>query len=141
KLGKKPFTREDLAKMLENVKQSPDGTYRVLASKILKGVPKGPFPYVGLRKDDPNDLIPHEHRRELRGLRVIASWINHWDMKEENGLDMYVEEHGRKFLRHYLIDFGSTMGAGQHPEEYFHGREYVFDSVSILKELFTLGLH
>jgi hypothetical protein len=62
-------------------------------------------------------------------------------MKEENSLDMYVEEHGRKFLRHYLIDFGSTMGAGQHPDEYFHGREYVFDSASILKELFTLGLH
>ena len=82
---------------------------------------------MGLRSDDPNDLIPHEHRRELRGLRVIASWINHWDLKEMNTLDMYVEEGGRKFLRHYLIDFGSSLGGGKSPLEYFHGREYAFD--------------
>jgi hypothetical protein len=139
--GKKhPFTHEDLAKMLKQVAKRPDGTYRVLASKLLSGKPKGPFPYEGLRSDDPNDLIPHEHRRELRGLRVIASWINHWDLKEMNTLDMYVEEGGRKFLRHYLIDFGSSMGGGKSPTEYFHGREYAFDKGNIFKELFTLGL-
>jgi len=139
--GKEQFTRDELRKMLEKVRQSPNGTYRVLASKLLKGVPKGPFAYVGLRGDDPNDLIPHEHRRELRGLRVIAAWINHWDLKEQNTLDMYVEDGGRKFLRHYLIDFGSTMGGGKNPLEYFHGREYAFDTKNILKELFSLGLY
>jgi hypothetical protein len=141
KLGKEPFTRDELKKMLEKVRQSPNGTYRVLASKILKGKAKGPFAYVGLRGDDPNDLIPHEHRRELRGLRVIASWINHWDLKEQNTLDMYVEEGGRKFLRHYLIDFGSSLGGGKNPLEYFHGREYAFDTKNILKELFSLGFY
>lgn len=140
KLGKEPFSRDDLAKMLQNVPRRSDGTYRVLASKFLKGVPKGAFAYVGLRGDDPNDLIPHEHRRELRGLRVIASWINHWDLKEMNTLDMYVEKGGRKFLRHYLIDFGSSLGGGKNPLEYFHGREYSFDTKNILKELFSLGL-
>jgi hypothetical protein len=141
KLGKEPFTRDALASMLKNVPQSANGTYRVLASKILKGVPKGPFPYVGLRSDDPNDLIPHEHRRELRGLRVIASWINHWDLKEMNTLDMYVNEGGQKFLRHFLIDFGSSLGGGKNPLEYFHGREYSFDTKNILKEIFSLGLY
>jgi len=62
-------------------------------------------------------------------------------MKEDNGLDTYVEENGRKFLRHYLIDFGSTLGAGKDPAEYFHGRAYLIDTKSILKELFTLGLY
>jgi hypothetical protein len=139
--GKKkhPFTREDLTTMLQSAARRSDGTYRVLASKILKGSPKGPFAYVGLRSDDPNDLIPHEHRRELRGLRVIASWINHWDLKEQNTLDMYVDQQGRKFLRHYLIDFGSSLGGGRSPTEYFHGREYVFDVPNMMKELFTLG--
>jgi hypothetical protein len=139
--SKHPVTREVLSKMLVNVARGADGRYRVLASRILDGKPKGPFPYVGLRADDPNDLIPHEHRRELRGLRVIASWINHWDMKEGNTLDMYVEEHGRKFLRHYLIDFGSSLGGGRSPLEYFHGREYAFDAGTMMKELFTLGLY
>jgi hypothetical protein len=137
---KRPFTPEDLTNMLRNAAKGPDGRYRVMASKMLGGVPKGPFAYVGLRGDDPNDLIPHEHRRELRGLRVIASWINHWDMKELNTLDMYVEEGGRKFLRHYLIDFGSSLGGGKTPTEYFHGREYAFDKMNILKELVTLGV-
>src|SRR6266481_3392060 len=103
------LTREDLDETLTRVARMPDGRIRVLASKLIPGKPKGPFPQIGLRRDDPNDWIPHEHRRELRGLRVIASWINHWDMKEDNGLDTYVEENGRKFLRHYLIDFGSTL--------------------------------
>jgi len=137
---KHPFTHEDLTKILKNAARKPDGKYRVLASKMLKGKPKGPFSYVGLRTDDANDLIAHEHRRELRGLRAIASWINNWDAKDGNTLDMYVEQGGRKFLRHYLIDFGSSLGGGKSPTEYFHGREYAFDKVNIIKELFTLGL-
>jgi len=139
--SKHPFTSEELSKMLMHAARSPDGRYRVLASRMLDGTPKGPFPYVGLRTDDPNDLIPHEHRRELRGLRVIASWINHWDVKEGNTLDMYVAEHGRKFLRHYLIDFGSSLGGGQFPLEYFRGREYALDAGTTMKELFTLGFY
>jgi hypothetical protein len=139
--SKRPFTQDDLARMLQNSARGPDGRYRVLASKMLEGKAKGPFPYVGLRRDDPNDLIPHEHRRELRGLRVIASWINHWDLKETNTLDMYVEEGGRKFLRHHLIDFGSSLGGGKSPLEYYHGREYAFDTGNMIKELFTLGIY
>jgi hypothetical protein len=137
----RPFTRDDLDEMLRRVARMPDGRYRVLASRLLAGKPKGPFAYIGIRRDDPNDLIPHEHRRELRGLRVISSWINHWDLKEDNTLDMYVEENGRKFLRHYLIDFGSALGAGQDPTEYFHGREHAFDLGGITKEVFSLGIY
>src|SRR5262249_41703104 len=75
KTGKKrALTKDDIDEMMWRAARMPDGRYRVLASKILKGKAKGPFPQVGLRGDDPNDLIPHEHRRELRGLRVISSW-------------------------------------------------------------------
>jgi hypothetical protein len=62
-------------------------------------------------------------------------------MKENNTLDMYVQEDGRNFLRHYLIDFGSTLGGGKSPLEYYHGRELVFDGLSMAKELLTLGFH
>jgi hypothetical protein len=135
------FTREDLEKVLEPMAKSPDGRIRVLASKMLPGKPKGPFPHIGVRGDDPNDLIPHEHRRELRGFRVIASWLNHWDMKEEQSLDMYVEENGRRFLRHYLLDFGSALGGGQYPLETFRGHQHVLDATDIMHELITLGIH
>src|SRR5678815_380106 len=44
--SKHEFTRDDLNKMLDNAAKRTDGTYRVLASKILKGTSKGPFAYV-----------------------------------------------------------------------------------------------
>jgi len=137
---KRPFTRDDLDVMLWRVARLPDGRCRVLASKILPGKAKGPFPQVGFRSDDPNDLIPHEYRRELRGLRVIASWIDDWDLKEGQSMDMYVEEGGRKFLRHYLLDFGASLGADDKPTDYYHGREYGLDLRGITKEVLSLGL-
>jgi hypothetical protein len=140
KSGKKrPLTRADLDEMLLRVAKTGEGRYRVLASKILPGKAKGPFPQVGFRSDDPNDLIPHQDRRELRALRVIASWINNWDLKEGQSLDMYVVEDGRRFLRHYLLDFGSSLGASGDPTEYFHGHEYGFDIKTMTKEIATLG--
>jgi hypothetical protein len=138
---KRQLTQEDLDKIFENAAKMPDGRYRVLASKLLKGKPKGPFAHNGLREDDPNDLIPHEHRRELRGLRVIASWIGNWDLKEGQSLDLYVEEDGRKFLRHYLLDFNSALGADTDPTEYYHGHEYGLDVHTIAKEIVTLGVY
>jgi hypothetical protein len=138
---KRALTQEDLNKIFEQAAKMPDGRYRVMASKILKGKPKGPFAHVGVREDDPNDLIPHEHRRELRGLRVIASWIGNWDLKEGQSLDMYVEEDGRKFLRHYLLDFNSALGADTVPNEYYHGHEYGLDVHNVVKEIFTLGAY
>jgi hypothetical protein len=119
-----------------------NGKVRAVASKFLDGKPKGPFSYTGWRADDPNDVIPHENRRELRGLRVIASFINHNDLKQLNTLDMYVEENGRRFLRHHLIDFGATLGSATiFPKGGQEGREYIFDPIEILKSTFSLGLY
>ena len=51
--------------------QRATARYRAVASKALDGKPVGPFRYYGTRPDDPNDIFPHEHRRELRGLLVV----------------------------------------------------------------------
>ena len=111
--GRKRFmTEADLQAILDRVACSPDGEIRALASKYLSGKPLGPFEYKSTRKDDPNDIIPHHHRRELRGFRVISAWLGHFDTKSANSLDMYITENGRSFVKHYLIDFGSTLGAG-----------------------------
>lgn len=125
---KKTLTEADLDQILAKVHRQEDGLYRRLASKFLPGKPKGGFFFHGTRKDDPNDLIPHEHRRDLRGLRVFAAWLGHNDIRAGNTLDMYVSEGGRNFIRHYLIDFGSTLGSDStFPNVPIVGYEYQVD--------------
>ena len=122
--------------------QEADGSYRVIASKALAGRPVGPFLYVDTRPDDPNDVVPHEHRRELRGLRVFAAWTNHVDSKAINSLDTLVTEDGRTVVRHHLIDFGSTLGSASiKPREYDEGHHYIFDAGKTFAGIFSLGLY
>ena len=58
-----------------------------------------------------------------------------------NSIDSYVEENGRRYIRHYLQDFGSTLGSGstsaQQPRG---GYEYLIESDKIGKGLVTFGL-
>lgn len=106
------LTAERLERVLRGVPRLSDGRLRVTASKYLDGQPLGPFRYYGTRSDDPNDVIPHEHRRELRSLRLFAAWANHDDTRAQNTQDSWVEDGGRRYIRHHLLDFGSTFGSG-----------------------------
>ena len=54
---------------------------RVMASLSTPGRIIGPFRYEFTRSDDPNDLIPHDRRRDLRGLAVLFAWLNHTGRK------------------------------------------------------------
>lgn len=136
----RPMTPDDLEAALATLVARPDGSYRGIASLFLAGTGLGPFPYSGTRKDDPNDIIPHELRRELRGFQVLASWFNHVDVKEANTFDAYVTEGDRRFVRHHFIDFGSTMGSGDFVNGPCRvGYEYMFDGPAIGKSLITLG--
>lgn len=136
------MTEEDLEHILSLVARRKDGAYRAVAGKYLDGLAKGPFTFEGVRKDDPNDWIPHEHRRDLRGLRVFASWVNDNDFREGNTLDMYIEEGGRRFLKHYFLDIGSTLGSETiFPNPDRIGNEYIFDGAQVTKSLFSLGLY
>ena len=140
--GERSLTSRDIDRLLRIAAQEADGSYRVVASKALAGKPLGPFLYVDTRSDDPNDVVPHEHRRELRGLRVFAAWTNHVDTKAINSLDTLVTENGRAVVRHHLIDFGSTLGsASVKPREYDEGHHYIFDPGPTLKGILGLGLY
>ena len=75
----------------------------------------GGFRYAGTRPDDPNDIVPHEHRRELRALRVFGAWTNLTDLKAGNTLDTLVTENGRSIVKHVLQDVGSTFGMAKRP--------------------------
>ena len=138
--GKRPMTTEDLDAILQRVQPLEDGRWLAIASKYLSGKPVGPFDYKGRRDDDPNDRIDHEDRRELRGLRLFCAWLNHFDTKQHNTLDMYVEEDGKRFVKHHLIDFASTLGSGASGPAPKYGWEYGLDAPAIFGRLLTLGL-
>ncbi len=116
--------RSDIAWLLSRADRDADGSYRVIMSKATPGRPVGRIAFHGTRADDPNDIVPHEHRRELRGYFVFAAWLNHVDAKGINSLSSLVTENGRSFIRHYLLDFGSALGsAAVGPREGWEGYE------------------
>jgi hypothetical protein len=131
----------DLEKILEQVPFLPDGTVQVVASRLLEGEPLGPFRYHGTRRDDPNDIFPHENRRELRGLRVFAAWLNHDDSRSVNSLDTYIGKDPNGHVRHHLIDFGSTLGSGSvRPQSRRAGHEYMLEWKPMFKAAATFGI-
>ncbi len=138
---RQPFTRQVFDDILKDTHRSENGQIRSSASLLIPNA-KGPFSYKGRRKDDPNDWCPHQDRRELRALYVIGSWINHYDLKDHNTLDAFIETSpGKGYLKHHLLDFGSTFGSdgngAKHPRK---GYANWFDLRDILVTTLTLGI-
>jgi hypothetical protein len=139
---KRPLTRLDLDRILRRGARLPNGRYRVLASRFAPGQPLGNFRYYGTRPDDPNDIVPHEHRRELRGARVFAAWLNHDDSRGVNSLDMLVTDGSRRYIQHYMFDFGSILGSGTvFAQRHRAGNEYIVEWRPGWLTLATLGLY
>ena len=139
---KRSLKRSDISAALDRAHRDPDGSYRVIASKALEGRPVGGFRFYGTRSDDPNDVIAHEHRRELRAYGTFAAWLNHVDSKSINTLDTLVVDDGRTTVRHHLLDFGSTIGsAGVYPREPYEGSEYLIEGKKTLAGIPTFGLY
>jgi len=83
--------------------------------------------------------VRHEQRRELRGLRVISSWLNDADRRHANTMAVYTDE---EYVKHYLLDMGSTLGAnagGVHRP--VHGQAYLIDHRKIAQALPALGAY
>ena len=136
------MTLKDISPVLDRVARKPDGSYRVLASRLLPGKMMGGFKYYSTRPDDPNDVIPHEHRRELRALKVFGAWTNLVDMKAMNTMDTLITENGRGRVRHYLLDVGSTFGMGANgPREWTEGYEHLFEQDKLLKRMASVGFY
>lgn len=139
----RPMNDRDIDDILERVPRRREGDYRLLASLALEGRPVGPFRYSGVRADDPNDTVPHERRRDLRGLHVLCAWLNHTDSKSLNTLDTVVERDGVPFLRHHLIDFGAMLGSDSDiAKDARNGNEYMIPrGREALVRVFSLGLY
>lgn len=138
---KRPMTTADLDATFARAVRGPRG-YRILASKLVSGTPIGAAPLEGVRADDPNDTIPHELRREWRGLYVFAAWLQHTDFKEMGTLDVWDTDPvdpSRKVVFHYLVDFGNTLGlyARHRPDD---GHTEKLLDLDHLKSLASFGL-
>ena len=137
-MGRKfPMLEANLDETLASAPRYPEGVFRASASEFIAGIPKGGWTKEGVREDDENDAIPHEHRREVRALRVFSAWLNHTDIKQDNTLDAYVDDGGKRYLKHYLLDFGEAL-AGQAAEAnkpetgYEHWIDYKYNTLAAL---------
>ncbi len=121
------------------------------ASAWLPGYLIGPFSYTGARPDDPNDIIPHDDRRELRGSRLLAAWLDHFDAREQNTMDTWLTEPGATAAKpdaspghvvHYYLDTSDCLGSEWDWEEISRrlGYSYIADWGDMARDFVTLGI-
>lgn len=134
------MTEKDIEDVLAKVPRGADGRYRGMASRDVGGDLIGPFRYSGTRSDDPNDIVRHERRRDLRGLYVFAAWLNHTDSKSINSMDTIVDEGGVHYIKHFLIDFGAILGSDTfEPKSPRAGNVFLFSWKPSAMQFATLG--
>jgi hypothetical protein len=141
--GKKhPMNHAQLDRILDSVPTKSAGRIRLMASLSIEGRIIGPFRYESVRSDDPNDLIPHQQRRDLRGLEVLFAWLNHTDAKGDNSLDSVVGKGTDARVVHHLLDFGDSFGSDSDiAKDPRHGQEdWLPTSGEQRKRALTFGL-
>jgi hypothetical protein len=155
-IHQKNFGGKDLFDQSKVDKILSDSTHRgslvrMQASAWLPGYLIGPFRYTGTRGDDPNDIIPHDERRELRGARVIAAWLDHFDSREQNSLDAWVvdstgphsnPDESPGHVVHNILDTSDCLGStwGMPAVDHRLGYSYVLDWGDMARDLVTLGI-
>ena len=124
--------------------RDPGKGYRAVAISMPKGVQKllGPYQFYGTRSDDPNDVVSHEHRRDLRGLHAISAWLaNDW-INAVQTMDILVEEKGVHSIQHGWADFSTMLGSGFEQVKQAHdGHEPLFNLRSTLKNIVGMGVY
>jgi len=140
------FDERALTKILEGAPHRGE-LVRMVASKWLPGRTLGPFTYSGMRRDDPNDVIPHEDRRELRGAKAVAAWLNHYDSREQNSMDTWMSLDAKNpdsapgYIRHWYIDLGDCFGSQWSDDGISRrlGHTHTVDTEHISEDFITLG--
>lgn len=139
----RPLTDEDVDEMLSHALTDETGRIRAGLSRFVDGEPISPWTYEGTWDDDPNDVVPHEHRRDVRAMFVLSAWLAHIDSRQENTMASFVaDESGAGYVRHYMIDFSDTLGILYDDDgmaRRFGHAGYV-DFQAMAEDFFTLGL-
>jgi hypothetical protein len=143
----KDFDQKVLQKILDGAQHRGD-LVRMVASKWLPGRTLGPFTYEGRRSDDPNDVVDHDNRRDLRGAKVLAAWLNHFDSREQNSMDTWMAVDAKNpdsvpgYIRHWYIDLGDCFGSWWAEDGISRrlGFSYYLDLEHVSEDLVTFGL-
>lgn len=141
------FDEKALADVLAGATHRGDRV-RLQASAWLPGYLLGPFRYERTRDDDPNDAIAHEDRRDLRGGRLLAAWLDHFDAREQNSMDAWiardaaVSDSSPGYVRHYYLDLSDVFGSEWAWDAISRrlGRSYLLDWEDIGQDLITFGI-
>jgi hypothetical protein len=145
-----PFDQAKVDKVLADSSHRGD-LVRMQASAWLPGYLVGPFSYTGTRADDPNDVIPHDDRRELRGGRLVAAWLNHFDAREQNSMDIWMADTQGKDAKpdaspghivHYYLDTSDCLGSEWDWEQISRrlGYSYLADWGDMAQDFVSLGI-
>ncbi|MGD0678791.1 MAG: hypothetical protein ABSC94_25585 [Polyangiaceae bacterium] len=148
--GTEPFDQKSVDKILAECAHT-GGLVRMQASAWLPGYLLGPFRYLGTRQDDPNDVIAHDDRRELRGGRLVAAWLDHVDAREQNSIDSWVTDSQDSKAQpdaspghvvHYYLDTSDCLGSWWpwEPISRRLGHSYIGDWGDMAQDLVTLGI-
>jgi hypothetical protein len=139
---KRRMTWDDFKQMTKKIPHYSDGSIRLMASLKIEGDSLGPFYYDETRADDPNDIVLHENRRDLRALDVFYAWLNNTDARNGNTLDVVVNENGVRCIKHYLIDFNSALGSDSDTiKDPRLGHEFMLGTPGkALHSIFTFGV-
>jgi hypothetical protein len=142
RVEKRPLTLERVRAQLAGVARLPDGRLRAVSVPWIQGQLVGGYDLKGRRADDPNDRIPHERRRSLRANWMLFAWLAVLDPSSINTLDSVVVEDGRRFVRHYLIDFGDALGsATTHQQSPAQQGEFPVEVGRSLRAFLSFGLY
>jgi hypothetical protein len=145
-----PFDKRALDRLLAKSTHRGD-LVRVGASAWIPGHVLGPYRYEGIRHDDPNDVVPHENRRDLRGMRLIAAWLGRFDAREANTIDTWMADDARRpdsspgHIVHYQLDTSEMLGGdwsviGFNEVSKRFGSSYIIDWGDVGQDFITLGI-
>ena len=141
RVEKRPLTEALVKETLARVARV-DGRTPAVAVPWIPGTIVGGFDMLGVRPGDPNDRIPHQHRRSLRASWMLFAWLSVLDPSSINTIDSYREEGGRRFVRHYFFDFGCAFGsATSYAQGIQQDGEYSIEVGRTLASWLTLGLY
>lgn len=137
-----PFQQRHIDAVVAVAARGPGGTVRASVSEFLPGIPIGPFSYRGTLDGDPNDVIAHQHRRELRANYLMVALMSHFDCREQNTLNIWRETGpGLGYVEHHMLDWGDSFGSIFDPREIARklGYSHYFDIPQAAANLLTLG--
>jgi hypothetical protein len=143
----RPLDAAALAQLLASA-PTRGGLVRLVASRALPGVALGPFRYEGTRDDDPGDVVAHQDRRDLRGARVLAAWLDHGGASAESTRDTWLAQRADDapaspgMVRHYQAGLDDCFGRESDSEAASRreGHANRLDLAEGTRDFLTLGI-